>query len=249
ITSYLREKVVTGKSSIAYLRSFRTDQTHTPSGLLSYNSTGKTNTVKFLGTGRYEVIVRGQSLPGGHVQITSYGNPAHYCKVQSWTRKNNNTHVFVRCFRTTGALTNSLFSLLYSKRSPSGGNVGGYVWANNLTSSSYTPPISFQYNSLYPAVATTQNTAGKNNSTGSYWVKYPKIKGKPSTALVTAYGANSDYCKIRSWSALSTDAKVNVQCFNRLGNPVNARFNQLLMLGRRRLLFKVPKKQLDKALD
>jgi hypothetical protein len=97
---------------------------YSPSSFYSYNSQNRAggNTVTKTGTGTYSVTCRGvggDALPsgwgpGGHVQVTAYGGEdADYCKVQSWATGGADFTVTVRCYNSSGALSDNRFDLLF----------------------------------------------------------------------------------------------------------------------------------------
>lgn len=68
-----------------------------------------------LSTGRYVVQMPGfnpLSEPGGHVQVTSYGDHDKYCKVTHWDMSTSDLSARVSCFDTNGNVADSRFTLL-----------------------------------------------------------------------------------------------------------------------------------------
>jgi hypothetical protein len=132
-------------------------------GSYSYNSAGGTNTITNTSTGVYSVDFPNLAGAGGNVQVTSYGSGSDRCKVASWGTGALATtlRVHVRCHTAGGAPVNTYFvalssrennsyggaylwnvSLSYHLGMPSTGRVGGFAWASDPVSSSYTPPAS-----------------------------------------------------------------------------------------------------------
>lgn len=215
----------------AYLWSSNATASHTPSSTYQWNASGALNTVVYNGTGNYTAILTGQHSYPNSVLVTSYGGGSEHCKVGGWwVDANNNMDVNVLCFNTSGALANSLFTLSYTITTQNFGP-GGNVWANDPASTSYTPSTSYQYNSTGGV-----NTAGNYSPTGggSYWVKYPGLNSSgasngwgqviSSTALVTAYGGGSEYCKIGNWGNVTGGSTVTLYCYTASGAPVNTYF-------------------------
>lgn len=100
---------------------------YVPSTFYSYNAVGKSsaNTVTRTGVGIYTVTCKGVGGgalfagatswgPGGHVQVTGYGSEdADYCKVSSWSTGGADFTVGVRCYNSSGALSDNRFDLLF----------------------------------------------------------------------------------------------------------------------------------------
>jgi hypothetical protein len=94
----------------------------------------------------------------------------------------------------------------------------GYVWANQPTTSSYTPSTAYQTNS-----SGALNTISRT-STGVYTVKFPNLAASAGMAHATAYGSSSQSCKVSSWGPSGADQLVFVRCFNSAGTPVDTTF-------------------------
>ncbi len=97
----------------------------------------------------------------------------------------------------------------------------GYVWANNSTTASYTPPGAYQYNSTSPFTAV--NTVARA-SAGSYSVTFPNLGVRGGTAHVTAYGPTTHRCKVHQLTVIGTAARVWVACRTIAGAPVDTQF-------------------------
>jgi hypothetical protein len=99
---------------------------------------------------------------------------------------------------------------------PTGGP-RAYVWANQQGAASYTPSLSYQYNS----------TGGTNTITrsgvGVYQVRLPGAGNVSGHVQVTAYGSGSTRCKVQSWTSTVTAKLVNVRCFDTAGAPADSR--------------------------
>jgi hypothetical protein len=209
---------------------------YTPDPYYRWNSTGAAINITRTGTGAYTVRLLGQSLAFGSAQVSanSYiGNPSpilNYCKVSTWGVSNGNTDINVRCFSQSGAPMNATFHLNYnSTHYPLGGNQYSYVWANNSTSSSYTPAQQKAYMNDHEGghLVTTPITAGRY-STGSYFVDMPEMQSLYSTVLAQASGTAQPHCKVVDWYASGAGTRADVNCFNAsTGAAVNTNFNLL----------------------
>jgi hypothetical protein len=94
----------------------------------------------------------------------------------------------------------------------------GYVWANDATSASSTPSVTYQKSSA-GAVDTMVRTG-----TGAYTLTFPNLGVNAGTVNVTAYGTGSEMCKVKSWLAGAGGLAVRVLCFTAAGAPVDTQF-------------------------
>jgi hypothetical protein len=97
------------------------------------------------------------------------------------------------------------------------GAMAGYAWSGDMTGKAA------------PAAAYSFNSAGKSNTvkktgTGVYEVKFEGLGTSGGHALVSAYGAGSDYCKPVRWNQAEGHQLVTVACFNKAGAPADAQF-------------------------
>lgn len=94
--------------------------TSTPDASYRFNSSGGAISVTRSSAGTYVVTFAGlgRNEAGGHVQVTSYGSGANYCKVGSWSSAagaaNNDFAVNVRCYTSAGVLSDSQFDIQVS---------------------------------------------------------------------------------------------------------------------------------------
>jgi hypothetical protein len=205
---------------------------YTPSS--SYSS-GVTKITRS-GEGRYILTMAGQDRVGGNVQVTAYGTNSNYCDVQAWAVEDGDTKAWVRCYDTAGHLADSQFSFRYTTTPGTFyPYLESYTWANDDTDSSYTPNKRYQefvdcYQEGGPLNCShsTDNLAGRT-SKGHYWVSYPGVTFRPSAALVTAYGVESKYCKVKEWRIDGARVKVSVNCFDDNGEPADTQFSQMLL--------------------
>jgi hypothetical protein len=226
--------------SVAYLRKSGTGSTeeayvwaddpaaasYTPSLTYQFNSSGAQNTIARQGVGVYAVTLPDQTALGGTVEVTSYGLGSDYCKVSSWGQSGSDTVVWVRCFDTTGAPSDSRFTLNFARAtSPNGALSYSYAWANNPDAASYTPHLSYQkgFISGDAGDVATDITAGRT-STGRYFVNLPGMSATGSNVQVTAYGSGSEYCKVVGWNGNEAATQASVGCFDAGGMAADARF-------------------------
>lgn len=228
MVSYVRKTSPTGEPAEAYLTS--NGQTSDTIDIeLQYNSTGNPNRVVRTGRGRYVAYFPGQSPAprGGTVQVTAIGATANHCKVEQWSASPfwvGDVEATVRCFNTVGELADTPFSLYYATELASGARSGGHAWANSSTSSSYAPQSTYEATFLSGAGELSSPTHAYRSQTGRYQVRFPALGEDGATAMVSAYGTSSDYCKISNTAASGNAVLVSVRCFDVDGNPADERF-------------------------
>lgn len=184
----------------------------------SYNSVGGTNRVTSTGTGTYRVDFEGLGgVVGGNVQVTAYGGSNAYCNVANWSSALTTLEVNVACFDGSGNPKDSKFSVSYAYRSGAPGSQGGYVWANDSTSASYTPAGQYQWSSTGGT-----NTVTRNN-VGDYSVFFPGQSFLGGTAEVTAYNSNR-HCKVQSFATEGDGQRVYVRCYKSNGEARDSQF-------------------------
>ena len=139
------------------------------------------------------------------------------------------TSIDVRCYGPDGRTVQENFSLAYAVGYPFGivpgvRTLGAWALANDPTSTNvYTPELGYQYNGFGTGHLTAQKTG-----TGQYTVTIPgTLVYTSSVALVTAYGTNSNYCNIASW----TKASIDVACYDTDTEPADTVFDVTLHSG------------------
>jgi hypothetical protein len=97
-----------------------------------------------------------------------------------------------------------------------------YVWADQPSAASYTPHLSYQFNSTGAVNTITRSSVGR------YTVRLPGLGSSSGTVHVTAYGASTDQCKVARWGSgggLDYAAQlVEVRCFDRTGAPSDSMY-------------------------
>jgi len=194
---------------------------YTPDGDYSYDSTGGAAKIKPIGTGKYEVtFTRIDSGYTDNVQVSAYDTNG-YCISAGWYQAATTVEAYVYCYDANGNAANSYFTLLYQSRSaPLGASGRGiaFLWANGLSTASYTPDTRYNYNSTGVSNTITRS------STGVYTVNIPGLSYE-ADVQVTAYGSAPARCKVIDWGTSGSGVDVNVACFNSSGNPADEYFN------------------------
>jgi pimeloyl-ACP methyl ester carboxylesterase len=201
-------------------------ETYFPNPTDQWNSKGRLNTVRRLNVGHYQVTLPGINVPGGTVLVTALGLMPGRCKVGEWRAAGNNTVVNVYCFDFAGNPINIPFTLSFisdvglGSRFSEDQHYGGYIWANEPASASYTPNRNYQLNK-----AGGINTISRV-STGSYIVNFPMLApSNSSTALAVAYGSGSEYCTVQSWTGDGRGGtNTTVKCYSGSGAPADTQF-------------------------
>ena len=121
------------------------------------------------------------------------GVQPEHCKVRNWVTAAAAASIFVICFTPAGAPANLPWTLTYQNQSDITGRVPvdfGYVWHTAA------PPATTNFNSVCGPVNTV--TPGP----APYKVTFPCIFALPNNVLLSASGANHDFCSLnspRSW--------------------------------------------------
>ena len=98
-----------------------------------------------------------------------------------------------------------------------------YVWAGSPSNPSYTPAAGYSFNSTGGVNTITHDGTGP----GQYTVNLPGLGSWSGTVLVTAYGGDSNSCKVARWGpspSNSTIQQVHVQCFTISGAAVDSAY-------------------------
>jgi hypothetical protein len=186
------------------------------------------NQVTHLGTGAYQVDFPGLGYEGGgNVQVTAIGTTGEKCKIGTWFPYLGTQRVYVLCFGSNGAPANSRFTVIYHRRSNLPGVQGGYVFADQPTTWTYTPSLGTQWNSTGAAI-----TISHGNSTGYYMVRFPGQSFSGGTVQVTAVGWGAEHCKVVEWRDIGVaDQQAVVACFDNSGRGVDTLFSAVLSKG------------------
>jgi hypothetical protein len=201
----------------------------TPGGILNWNSTGSYINCTRTATGAYTIAAGQLGLTGvgANIQITAQGSSSSSdrCRVSSWGPDGSEFKMYVRCHEDSGAAVaaDEGFYFNYSRAHATSLNgTGAYAYANNATSSSYTPGATFSN--------TSGVLAGKFQGTGRYWMSFPNLGiGNSRVPFVVAVGstnAGGNYCKVEQWFSGtkpngSNYLEVQTRCFDGNHQPVN----------------------------
>jgi len=213
-----------------------TPGTYTPDAAYTFNPEGGV-TVSRTGIGVYEVRFanlaslfndrttssEGEAGGRGHVQVTAYNTPGAYCKTNGWGVNGTALVVTVNCFDAGGDFLNARFTVLFLEPGVNAGELG-FVWANDATSSSYTPEGTRAYNSAGGDVRI------EHPSTGFYTVRFTDMARYVNAATplggvhVTGYGFENTKCQATGWNVSGDDVRVNVLCREPGGRLEDGRF-------------------------
>jgi len=90
-------------------------QNYEPNTTYSSNPSRQAIQADQISTGRYEVSFKElnpSSRPGGHIQVTAYGDPTNYCNVVRWANNEGTTTATIGCFNTSGRPVNTQFEIM-----------------------------------------------------------------------------------------------------------------------------------------
>ncbi len=192
----------------------------------AYNSSHKQNSVKHLGTGRYQVLFGGPKTTGtqGVVHVTPFTSAPGNCEVVSWTGSAQGELVNVDCFAPgpNPVPQNHAFIVTYATTSSLMG-INSQVVANAFADSTaqlYMP--NDQFNSKKGAKVSIARY-----TTGEYEVLAFGSGGNTEKwggdVQVNAVGSKDQVCISRGWSQ-QTNPSLIVNCFDKAGNLADAPF-------------------------
>lgn len=203
------------------------------SSAVSYNSAGGANSLAVLGTGVFQVTLGGlgNSL-NSNVQVNAVNTngQGHYCTSDGWFSPNGvDVTADVACFDAGGNPLPADFSLFYQARTtaPASGAIA-FLWANNPTNASYSPDLTYNFNSTGAL-----NTVARS-STGTYTAFLPLLSqtGNPQ---VTAYGGGAARCELLGWSRYRFGSvlgtKIGVYCVSAAGVAADELFSLSYAVG------------------
>jgi hypothetical protein len=188
-----------------------------------YNSAGKQNSVKFLGTGRYQLTLGGPKTSGTHgtVKVSPDGAVPGDCELVGWRGSKQGEVVDVDCFSDAGARQDRSFMVSYASSNNLMG-LNGKTEASALASGAaavYQPSV--QYDSTRGARVTVVRY-----STGTYEVLFAGSEGTSANGgdiQVNAVGSSDRHCIVDYWAQQFTPAAY-IHCFGNNGNPANSPF-------------------------
>ncbi|MEM7133909.1 MAG: hypothetical protein AAF702_46875 [Chloroflexota bacterium] len=182
-----------------------------------YNSAGGRNYIIRSALGAYQVSLPELGTTGGMVHVSAYGGN-HYCKVKGWWPSGTTQRIGVNCFSPAGNPIDGRFTALFYRESRGEAWRDAFLWADQPVATEYTPNLRYQWNSRG-----FQNRV-RRLSKGQYEAMLPGIDRIGGTVLVTAYGADSERCKVVEWDQSENDTLVWVNCFDSNGKFVDTRY-------------------------
>jgi hypothetical protein len=114
--TYMRDTGITpiaGRGWAYVLANEPTNPVYSPSADHQASSTGSPSTVFRTGVGSYTVALSGLGTPGGHAQVSSFGDVSRFCTVTLWQQLDANEEIRVRCFEVGGAAADAQFTLSF----------------------------------------------------------------------------------------------------------------------------------------
>jgi hypothetical protein len=199
----------------------------------SFNSGGGTNHIDRSGPGVYVVNLGSIAADSGNPQVSVWNggaftagvgpagiNPAT-CNVGFWSGGSSGVGIAVFCYDSHGTAVDSGFTLSYTDHQGLKGHATAkvaYLWANDPSSSSYTPDSFYSYSK--PAGAAHINSS----NIGRYTVTLARMP-VGGAVVVTAYGSDAHTCQLSKIRTSTTPQKVQVRCFMFDGTPADSYFN------------------------
>jgi hypothetical protein len=167
--------------------------------------------------GVYTVTFGGVGGPGGVVHVTAISAVGHSCQALAWGATLPNETVLVRCYDSAGALSNTGFTVSYSRSTPPIAGPGRFAYAD-------VPGPGVPANSFNPfgaVVATDTNGPPPGEMTVTFG-------GLAAASFfggiqVTAVNQVAVRCKVAGWIP-NPNLQIVVHCYNAAGAPVDSRF-------------------------
>jgi hypothetical protein len=205
------------------------------------SASGNHNTISREGVGNYSVYLPDMGSSGGSVLVTAYGATTNYCKVSNWFASGSDEVVNVLCFNTAGAPADTQFTLYDTWGVTWASNRGAFTWANDSTSASYSPSAAWTFNSGTsnwrggPYMPSCKGSLGTTTATrsgvGTYMLRHTRMDPIHSAVHITAYGFDSNYCKVQGWLADGDGVDVATRCFNSAGAPADTMYVEIYATG------------------
>jgi hypothetical protein len=191
------------------------------------NSAGLINKVHRIGIGLYRIKMPGLGAGGGIVHVSAFGHTWHACFIQEWGGSPDEV-IFLACFTRYGDPADSRFVVNYlAAAGTSGGSSArlGYLWANEESTTDYTPDPNYSYNS-----SGGTNTIHRGG-TGSYWINMPGLSNtNHGDVQVSSYGTTAT-CRVGEWAPAAGALSAHVLCRDISGFVVDTRFTVTYMKG------------------
>jgi len=190
----------------------------------TYDSAGGAVVASPTGTGTYEVLFNGISVPGGDVQVTAVTGT---CTVEGWSGSPAAEAVFIDCFNLAGVPANESFDVLVTQPHTAPNGFLAYDWNYILSGSGRLVGV-YQYNSLH------HTNSVRHLSTGHYLITMPGpgLRGASrGTVKVSSYGISGGNCLLASAITTRAGEKIYVDCFDVSGAPQDRRFTVVYARG------------------
>ncbi len=190
-----------------------------------YNSSHLHNSVRYLGTGRYQVTLGGPASKGTHgiVKVSAYGSAPGGCELVSWTGTTTGELVDVNCFGAGSTRANSQFLVTYVTTN----NLMAYNGMSDANAFDNQPQAVYAPPDQYDNTPGSKVTIVKYEN-GDYEVLAAGSSGGRSgfggDVQVNAVGPKADQCFVEDWSQEYTPA-IYVSCVNRAGDRVGSPFD------------------------
>jgi hypothetical protein len=182
----------------------KSSASYTPQASRSNNAVGGgAITASRVATGTYKMEFGGLALLDiGNVQVMPYGDESAHCVVKSWSLSTVNVY----CYDGAGTLADAQYTIMIAGTKPGGtAQVVAYAQANESTSASYTPPLS--YNQGDGAVTATRSAAG------TYSIAFDGKDLNSGAHVQVSAHSQGRRCNVNDW----VGSTVNLTCANSAG--------------------------------
>ncbi len=189
-----------------------------------FNSAHKANSIRHLGTGKYQLTLGGPKTTGTHgvVKLSAYGDTPGDCELAGWKGSGTGVLVKVNCYAVGNVPTDRDFVVTYATANSVMG-INGQVVANALANGKaggYEPSV--QFDSVKGARVTVIHL-----QTGIYEVFPAGSEGNAAkfagNAQVNAVGSLGQHCSVDGWVQQLTP-QIDIECRDAHGNSSDSAF-------------------------
>jgi hypothetical protein len=189
-----------------------------------YNSAHKKNSVKHLGTGRYQVTFGGPKSSGTHgvVKVSPFGDAAGDCVAVGWHGTKAGEVASVDCYDTSAALVNREFTITYASASnllAMPGVASANAYANRDSTKNYRPSVQYNYD-RHARVTISRASAGMYEA---FFAGSEGTYANGGDAQVTAVAGADRHCAVTDWQQ-GSKPNAKIICTTNSGVLTNTNF-------------------------
>jgi hypothetical protein len=192
-----------------------TDASYSPAQ--KFNSSGGSVTATRSAAGTYTLTFNGLTFIG-NPQVAAVGTNSVRCKNAAIGGSLSQAVISVRCFNSSGVLTDSKYTVVYVANDGSPGGPGGYGWFGSDCSIPEIPQ--FNWNSTGSYITCTRTGIGQ------YEVRLGSLglSSHRGNLMITAQGGSANHCSGSDWRVDGSEMLIEVLCHTNGGSLSNTSF-------------------------